>query len=70
MHIKVIKYFFWLIWLDLTLEQVLVYVLNVVSLGQQVALRHPHVANDVLSGQREDFVGIAVGSGVSLAATY
>ena len=70
LHTKVIRYFLLLTWLDLTLEQVLVNVLNVVSLGQQVALRHPHVAYDVLSGQREDLVGIAQHSGVSLAATH
>ena len=56
------------IWLDLTLEQVLVYVLDVVALGQQVALRHSHVTYDVLSGQRKDFVGIAVRGGVLMTA--
>ena len=68
LHIEVIMGSVRLIWLNLSFEQVLVYVLDVVALGQQVALRHPHVTYDVLSGQREDFVGIAVGSGVSLAS--
>ena len=55
--------------LDLPLEQVLVYVLDVVALGQQVALRHPHVAYDVLGGQRKDFVVIALYNRVFMAVT-
>ena len=44
------------------------YVLDIVALGQQVALGHPHVTYDVLSGQRKDFVVIALCNSVSMTA--
>lgn len=68
MHIKVIMGSFRRILFDLSFEQVLMYVLDVVALGQQVAFRHPHVTYDVLSGQREDFVRVAFHSGVLMTA--
>ena len=57
-------------WLNLPLEQVRVDVLDVVALGQLAPLGHPHVTDDVLSGQREDFIAIALLDRVFRAAVY
>ena len=57
-------------WLDLSLEQVRVDVLDVVALGQLAPLGHPHVADDVLGGQRKGLVAIAVPDRVFRGAAY